>query len=383
VGGFVASLSKPFEPFTIELWVLVLSSFAFVGILMTWEAKTEDERNKTSWWEFLFKELPIGALQGVCAYNTGEVDVPIKSSGSWMTVFFLGFTFQVLITGYTAIVTTTLISQGTTEVKTFEEAIDKGYRICADTVIRPVLVEMYPQVAPLLVSVVSDDGYLMAMDRGECNAAILDADTWNSERMYGVTTHCDNKVRLRETIAIIDNAMPVTPEILRPMSALVARNKERGLYAAKTIEAKLNYTHNLCLESDLTTEKVEFGVPDLIGPIFFLLVSSVVSVLVTRIFNRIDKKTDKVKEALDTDGDGHVSAAELRAATGRQPTRARTRHRDRHADEGATSETTILPKVAPDTICSSARSSVSPRINALATEVTFGVAQQEPVGMNA
>ena len=39
VGGFVASLSKPFEPFTIELWVLVLSSFAFVGILMTWEAK--------------------------------------------------------------------------------------------------------------------------------------------------------------------------------------------------------------------------------------------------------------------------------------------------------------------------------------------------------
>ena len=186
--------------------------------------------------------------------------MPVKSSGSWMTVFFLGFTFQVLITGYTAIVTTTLISQGTTEVKSFEEAIDKGYRICADTVIRPVLVEMYPQVAPLLVSVVSDDGYLMAMDRGECNAAILDADTWNSERMYGVTTHCENKVRLRETIAIIDNAMPVRPEILRPMSALVARNKERGLYAAKTIEAKLNYTLNLCLESDLTTEKVEFGV---------------------------------------------------------------------------------------------------------------------------
>ena len=186
--------------------------------------------------------------------------MPVKSSGSWMTVFFLGFTFQVLITGYTAIVTTTLISQGTTEVKSFEEAIDKGYRICADTVIRPVLVEMYPQVAPLLVSVVSDDGYLMAMDRGECNAAILDADTWNSERMYGVTTHCENKVRLRETIAIIDNAMPVRPEILRPMSALVARNKERGLYAANTIEAKLNYTHNLCLESDLTTEKVEFGV---------------------------------------------------------------------------------------------------------------------------
>ena len=68
------------------------------------------------------------------------------------------------------------------------------------------------------------------------------------------------------------------------------------------------------------------GIPDLVGPIFFLLVSSVFSVLVTRFFNRVDKKTDQMKEALDTDGDGHVSAAELKrgvvtAPAGRQATR--------------------------------------------------------------
>ena len=130
------------------------------------------------------------------------------------------------------------------------------------------------------------------------------------------------------------------------------------------------------------------GIPDLVGPIFFLLVSSVFSVLVTRFFNRVDKKTDKMKEALDTDGDGHVSAAELRAVTGgREPTRARTKNpklRDRNGDP-ASSELAILPREAPNhTTCSSL--SASPKRSATevhAEVLTVGFAQQAPADMDA
>jgi hypothetical protein len=43
------------------------------------------------------------------------------------------------------------------------------------------------------VGVIKTD-ILDAMDRGECDAAIMDADSWRNFRIAGTNTHCRNKV---------------------------------------------------------------------------------------------------------------------------------------------------------------------------------------------
>ena len=80
------------------------------------------------------------------------------------TVFFVGFTFQVLVTGYTAVVTTKLISSDATEVRSFEEAIDKGFRFCVNDAMIPTLVNKYEGLAPLLVPIIGSRRSIVLYD---------------------------------------------------------------------------------------------------------------------------------------------------------------------------------------------------------------------------
>ena len=105
------------------------------------------------------------------------LDVPRKTSGSFLATFFLGFTGVVLTTGYTAVVTTTLLQQSQVGATSLDDAIRMGYTICAETAVHADLVSRYPQIQNLLAEYSAGVGLsaseLEAMDAGECDAAIV------------------------------------------------------------------------------------------------------------------------------------------------------------------------------------------------------------------
>ena len=106
--SFWGSITKPFDPFTPDLWAIILSVFSSVGIVLS----IENHEGPVNWWNFVVSELPGAMLRGLNAIAIGEVPGQERqTSGSWLTGLFLGFTFQVLVTGYTAVVTTTLMEQ--------------------------------------------------------------------------------------------------------------------------------------------------------------------------------------------------------------------------------------------------------------------------------
>lgn len=81
--GFWASIRKPFDPFTLQLWVVIILTFALVGGILAWENANMDTSN---WWDFTFKILPIGIIKGVNGIHMGEIpETERRTSGSWIT----------------------------------------------------------------------------------------------------------------------------------------------------------------------------------------------------------------------------------------------------------------------------------------------------------
>lgn len=122
------------------------------------------------------------------------------------------------------------------------------------------------------------------------------------------------KVRLVETIAIMQNSIPIRGELERAMSYLMAADVEAGRYTQLELIARRNYTYGLCQELPTTETVTQFGLSDLAGPMLFLVVTVVISLVVTRIGKRLEKRSEALKAELDIDGDGEVSQAEMRSA---------------------------------------------------------------------
>ena len=95
---FFQTILKPFDPFTPLLWLVIFLVFGLVGVNLT----LENHPTKINWWDFMCTGSPTAVLRGLNAYNLGEVPgVELLTSGSWLTAFFIGFTFQVAATQHT------------------------------------------------------------------------------------------------------------------------------------------------------------------------------------------------------------------------------------------------------------------------------------------
>jgi hypothetical protein len=329
---FMDALRRPIAPFSGPLWVLILVVFGAVGVLIAWE--NTEEGVTVSVWDFVFQFMPVAILKGLNAVNLGEVkDVPLTTSGSWITHFFLGFTFQVLITGYTAVVTNRLMEDRTTAVGTLREAVEANLNICANADFAPGLISQYPDIAPLLVPTPLATE-LTAMDDGLCDAAIVYEDYWRAARSFGQKAHCTNKVRLLDTVTVLANAIPVNGAMERALSFAIARDVEAGRYTARRDEARRNYTYSMCREIGINRARAQFDLRDLGAPLIFLISAAVVSLIVTRIGRCIDRYVARVKEKIDTDGDGEVTPRELQRALLRE-IRADARRHSQVITEGA------------------------------------------------
>jgi len=307
---FWSTMLKPFAPFTWDLWLVIIVVFAFVGVTLT----VENQEGKINWWDFLCTELPTAVLRGLNAYNLGEVpEVRLSTSGSWLTAFFVGFTFQVLITGYTAVVTTTLMEQGATEITTLRDGMDRGFTFCANADMVPGLISLYPALAQLIVNS-PRGGSLAAMDNGVCYGALVHEDYWRAERLFGERSQCNTKARLAETVTVVPNAIPVRGEIERVLSSMIASDVEAGEFTRQRNLAILNYTYDKCAEQSTTTSRRQFTLGDLSGPMVLLIVTSFVSVLLTRIGKALKRRSEQLKRQLDKDGDGVITRVEIASA---------------------------------------------------------------------
>ena len=219
------------------------------------------------------------------------------------------------MTGYSAVVTTTLMSQKNIAISSFQEGIEKGYTFCVYPQIVDVVVAAYPKAGPLLVGT-GGSQLLDAMDRGECKAAILFENHWAKMRMFGNTEHCDAspKARLPDVVHVMANHIPVRPELVQAMSTFITLEGEMGTFGMLADKAKFNYTSAVCAEPSATGEVQQFGVDSLGAPLMFLLVVGLVSLLITRLGRRIEKRTEQIKAKIDTNQDGHVSRQEIAVA---------------------------------------------------------------------
>ena len=282
---FWENFIRPFGPFTWDLWIVIVLLLAYTGISLAYE-----ERKHKSLWEFV-NQVPTAMLKGINSFNgSGEVfDVERKTSGSWITTVALGFTVLVLLTAYSAVITVTLVEQSFAAVNSLEEAIRAGMSICAEPETFTGLSSLNPKIAPLLVDAATgglSGAELEAMDQGLCDAVIVAEFQWYQSRVNN-TVHCNNKVRLLETVLAIPIGMPITREINQQISSLIQEEVEGGSFPPVLNQAKLNYTAGLCPEQSATSAEVtSFDLRSMSGPLLLLFIVSTASMIVTRLGER-------------------------------------------------------------------------------------------------
>lgn len=86
------------------------------------------------------------------------------------------------------------------------------------------------------------------------------------------------------------------------------------MYTKLVTEGLVNYTYQQCPEADTTSDLVQFTLAELGGPMIFLVVTSVLSMLITRIGRSVQRRTEALKNSIDVDGDGVVTRKELAVA---------------------------------------------------------------------
>lgn len=109
------------------------------------------------------------------------------------------------------------------------------------------------------------------MDKNLCDTVITTSLYWeNAVTIH--PEHCDNRIRLRETVFSLPHAYPVRAQLKRVLSWVITKRVERGLYASLQDEARANYTRPDRGCPRASEELRQFGLHNLGAPIFFLLV---------------------------------------------------------------------------------------------------------------
>jgi hypothetical protein len=299
--------------------VAIFCVFALVGVTLAFE-----NEEHASLWEFVMAGgLAIAALRGMCAFvSGGQVQVQARWSGSWVTQFMASFVALVMTTGYTAVVTTGLLSKSRSKYVTFEDAIQDNLRFCVHGIIIKELLARHRSLYPhQLVPVESSNktkgwskSEMELMDEGECDAAILGEDRWYAARRLN-STHCKSKVVLAESVASFMVGMPVRDVIAQSVSWRLADHVQKGLYHLAQEEAKANYTGHVCDPLPMSDgERKNFDLGSMLGPLVLLAFVAFASLIVTRIGRRAQRTSDQLKSAIDMDRDGDVSQKEIALA---------------------------------------------------------------------
>ena len=309
--NWLDSMIKPLTPFSPMLWLVLLLVFGYSGITMV----HQNGEHAISCWKFCLL-LPSSILKGWHSMFTSETTgVEVTTIGGWLTALALGFSVLVLFTGYTAVVTTDLMTAKQGSIQNLEEGIQRGFRFCSNANMKELLLAQYPDLQPYLVDTALKDA-VDRMDAGACDAAIIQEDLWRGVRTLS-DKHCKGttaKVKLPNIVATVANTVPVRPDLAAAVSWAMSKEVETGRYVQYQEEGRLEFLPPACTESTWQAEKTKFTVWDMAGPLMSLGIISTLSSFITCISIWIRRRAEKLQEALDEDGDGNVTNAEMLAA---------------------------------------------------------------------
>ena len=178
---FGSWLYKPFQPFSNELWAVLVVTALFAGLVMwvieggTNDADFPDASRGVS--EGMWKSLQI--FGGGCDIRFGATTYLGK-----LVVIVFSFAVVVLMALYTAKVTTQLVTQVTEarkEISSFTQALETGQTMCAMEACSVGLRERYPTIVLSEQDKTIDS--LLAMDAGNCSVVVLPTTDWRTACM--------------------------------------------------------------------------------------------------------------------------------------------------------------------------------------------------------
>lgn len=243
--GILARLEVPFLPFTYALWALIAAMCVVVGIaywLVEGAVNTADFPERT-----LVEGLKEAAYRAFVGFVTaGDFRLtPVTKPGKLIFVSF-SFCVLVLVSTYTAMVTTNLVATRTLngDIKTFEEGLSKGMRFCGLQALQGSIWLRYPAAEALWVSVSTPADSLAGMDAGLCDAAVIASDFWqrhSSDLDANGVPHCTSKAALLQTVMLVANAMPVRAELQQALAWAYSAAQAEGVYEVARKEAIRRY----------------------------------------------------------------------------------------------------------------------------------------------
>lgn len=298
-----ASVVKPFTPFSPQLWLMTLVALAYAGNTLAHQSR----ESRFSLFDCL-RSVPSNILKGWNALFTGgAIDIEITNVGGSLTSVVVGFSIMVMITGYTAVVTTGMVSAKASSVTNIEQAIRRELRVCSDPILKYRVWGQFPYLR--LVDVPASD-LLDKMDAGECEGALVAVDAWHQLRPIGSKNCKGNKAKAKLPGVVLSVActVPVSSELVSGISWAISKDVDTGVYLQYEMEAQDEFRPDSCKGGDFQAEKSQFGLSDMVGPLCLLVFVSTGSQIVTQISAWTHHRSEKLKAKLDEEFAGVTGA---------------------------------------------------------------------------
>jgi hypothetical protein len=287
--SFSELLLRPFKPFDWTMWLGMVGALVYAGYaLYTLDASghkdeerdddfgatlkleplTASQKKQLKYaidWRHAFcpttfddaTDLGLSMIHSVQSFiGGGDFRHEPRTITGWIVFYGLSFLILVTISNYTAQVTafSVLNSQAGT-IQSLDEGLSRGYRFCGWASLQEVLEASYPRLKGLYVGLENGHDLFREMDRGKCDAGIIDNMAWEVAKsgVYSLPEddsryaahangasrwHCDTKIKLPAAVYNIDLALAVRSDLRNALSWAITKSKEKGEWQLDHNEAQ-------------------------------------------------------------------------------------------------------------------------------------------------
>jgi hypothetical protein len=269
-------VARPFQPFTTEVWGFIILVLLYVAVgqhicdlggVELEHKHGEVDRGRRSMVYAHAAALGKTMYQTGLGYVSGGPVGEMGTSPARLINIGLGLFIIFSITLFQAKLTTNLVTIAHAgEIRSIEMAIEREQMTCMLESVTPTLVAKYPGLMHLAVPCTDGADALQKMDVGLCSLAILQDDAWANAQTRG-TAHC-NKTKAGETLASMQNAMPIRQDLQQPLSWAISTHLHEGWYIEEQLVARFRYMKpDQC--TPLAEESRRLGMEYMGGPMVF------------------------------------------------------------------------------------------------------------------
>jgi hypothetical protein len=259
--SFFGMFMKIFAPLSAGLWLTLVVSLLLGSLFLVIMGDIDSS-----------KEGIVAGVFAVGKKACGHGTMRVSRPGSWVLMG-VEVLFAYTVLSYTASLSSMLVLEGAVgSVSNLEEALAAKYKICVDDDAEKALVGINPRLKDALIPTEFKKDMAAKMDKGECDAMILDHDFYLNMRA-GVAPynepHC-NKIEVGEVIMPFNLGLPISKELSRPLGYLLTR----AIYTGQLENDKARYP-----DPESTCPKA--GIRSEFTPLFLSDVSALLLVTVT------------------------------------------------------------------------------------------------------